>query len=720
MFSAIAGLLPILFMRKSRYETDLLRLVMGVLFFQWIGICLQAKFFTYHYGAAMPFCALLCVWGLAKLTGAHPKTGIALSLSLALLSGPQSMVLATQIHSKVQAMTHPQRRDAINDRLYRGGNMNTPAIRKASRWLKRNSPENEPIYVWGFEPAIYFLSNRSSASKYIYNVPQRSAWSAREAKQELMGELRARRPSSIVTSSKDPIYHVTGSRLDSAQSLLEFPELSAFIKDNYRQAAAFHNLTVYTRSRAVNSAGPATTKKKNPAQGIAKHILLITIDTLRADYLSGQGYALPTTPNLDRLFSRGTVFGRAITPIPRTTQALASLLTGQYPHTTGVRTLLDRLPEPTTSIAEIARQNGYRTVAVVSNHLLTKRRGLDAGFDIYDHAGDARGAQETTRAVLDHLTALSTDDSVFVWVHYIDPHVPYYPAPQTIDPFDPGYTGRYRYHFGDIQGGVGNRAYPADLPKVQAVFENRLPPRVNEHIRRLYAADIRDTDTAIGILYDQLAERFGDDWTTIITADHGESLGEHEYYFDHGDYVFNPSTHVPLAILLPRTHQGSGTRRVNDLVSLVDIAPTLIDIVSWEHDDGLKDEMDGRSLYSYLRNDPVTPGAVFAECGQSYFPSHIKGRVRFDVQGRIRAIWKGDWKLIWFPFQAPKKQYMLFNVISDPRESENLIDRHPQVAQGLARELMEWHNSDTYKSTPSSRELDKEDVLRLKRLGYLE
>ena len=111
-------------------------------------------------------------------------------------------------------------------------------------------------------------------------------------------------------------------------------------------------------------------------------VLLLTVDTLRPDYLSGNGYDRPTSPFLDELFAEGTYFERALAPVPRTTPALASLLTGAYPHTTGVRTLVDRLPSEETSIAEVMQAAGYHTVAVVTNRMLGPGRGLDAGFDV--------------------------------------------------------------------------------------------------------------------------------------------------------------------------------------------------------------------------------------------------------------------------------------------------------------------------------------------------
>ena len=160
-------------------------------------------------------------------------------------------------------------------------------------------------------------------------------------------------------------------------------------------------------------------------------VLLLTVDTLRPDYLSGAGYDRPTSPFLDELMASGVTFERAMSPIPRTTQAVASLLTGQYPHGHRMRKLFDELPEDVPYVPELARDAGYRTVAVVSNHVLSPKRRLDRGFEIYDAQADIRDAEGTTRDAIRAMKKIDEDEPVFLWVHYIDPHVPYLPPTRT-------------------------------------------------------------------------------------------------------------------------------------------------------------------------------------------------------------------------------------------------------------------------------------------------
>jgi arylsulfatase A-like enzyme len=452
-------------------------------------------------------------------------------------------------------------------------------------------------------------------------------------------------------------------------------------------------------------------------EGPPRRVLLITVDTLREDHVGDAGrYPEPAMPFVEALLARGTRFTRAMTPIPRTTQALASLLTGQYPHRTGVRALVDRLHDGVESVAELAQRSGYRTVAVVSNHILTRARGLDRGFDVYDSAGDVRGAAATTDAALGHAAGLARETPLFLWVHYIDPHVPYHPPKALAEHFDPDYRGPYKHHFGPIPGAVGNRAYPRNLRKRVAVFANPLPDAVNAHVRTLYAADVRFTDLEIARLLGGLEDRFGRDWLIVFTADHGESLGEHDFYYDHGDYVYNASTRVPLGIVLPGEDRRAG-RIVEAPVSLVDVTPTLVELLELAPLEEAAARFEGRSLAPYFRGETLPERPVFAECGRSYFSKMIEGRVGFDVEGRFRAVVDGDWKLIWTPGQTPEREYQLYDIAADPNETLDRSREFPDRVLALRRTLDGWMAADTQ---PPAQPIPDADEEALRELGYID
>jgi arylsulfatase A-like enzyme len=451
------------------------------------------------------------------------------------------------------------------------------------------------------------------------------------------------------------------------------------------------------------------------------HVLLITIDTLRPDYLSMNGYDLPTTPAIDALLARGFYFEQALAPVARTTPALAALFTGSYPHTNGVRTLTDSLRGDVQTITEALRASGYQTVAVVTNQVLTRQRGLDRGFDVYDVASDTRNAEATTDAAIRHFRSLAPDRPVFTWIHYIDPHTPYHSDPAIAARFDPDYRGRYRFQFGsngETGTNRGHRTFPEDLPKGVATHRNPLPEDVNAHIRRLYAADIRALDTQVGRLLAAAEERFGENLLIVFTADHGESLGEHDFYFDHGDYVYNAGTRVPLGFVLPLSHPLHGSARCRGWVSLVDVAPTLLQLLGRELPGAAGAQIEGQTLTACMERGDAAQHPVFAESGYSYYFADVKRRRRNDVAGRLRAVVRENWKLIWTPFAPESEAWELYDVAADPHETRNLYRPDHPMFLALRPALDRWAARSAGKAPAAP--LSTEDARALRELGYVE
>ncbi len=454
------------------------------------------------------------------------------------------------------------------------------------------------------------------------------------------------------------------------------------------------------------------------------HVLLVTVDTLRPDYLGANGYGHPTSPTIDELLAAGFYFEKAVTPVGRTTPALASLLTGAYPHATGVRTLNSDLRGQLVPLAERLREAGYQTLAVVTNDILIRERGLDRGFDVYDMSSRLRLDSQTSETALGYLEALDRTRPLFAWVHYFDPHVPYHPEPEVILDFAPGYQGPYQRSFGyeprPHESRWLARSWPQGLKKREATLANPLPEAVNEQIRRLYAAEIRETDAALASLIDGLRSRLEGPLLIVLTADHGESLGEHGYYYDHGDYVYSAGTRVPLAFVLPRGHPLHGSGRCSQWVSLVDVAPTLLELLGLAAGE-MEPQLEGRSLVPCMRGEALAPLPVFAEAGHSWFPELVPLRVRNDVSGRFRAVTIDDWKLIWLPFQSPDREWQLFDLAADPHETRDLYrPDHPRLP-ALRAALEEW-----LARAPAAEDgeqdvegLSEEDRRALEELGYL-
>ena len=450
-------------------------------------------------------------------------------------------------------------------------------------------------------------------------------------------------------------------------------------------------------------------------------VLLLTIDTLRPDYLSVNGYDRPTSPNLDALIRSGWYFEEAASPISHTTPALASLFTGSYPHSTGVVRLWDNLPAEITTLTQVLQDSGWDTFAVVTNQVLTKRRGLDRGFRTYDFSKNSRKARATTDDALRALKDAPRDRPYFAWVHYIDPHTPYRPDSSVAREFDPAYAGPYADAFVWAEPDPLGRRPKSDaranlLPKAEAMFRNPLPPEVLAHIRRLYAAEIRTADNEVGRLIDAFRARSGGRLLIIFTADHGESLGEHDYYFSHGDFAYEATLRVPLAFVLPAGHPKAGHGTLPGRVSLVDLAPTILDILGVDAPPGFQSRIEGQSLVPAFGNE-AAPRPIFGESGHAQYPEEIKRRARLDDTGRFRCVALDGWKLIWTPFQTGALEWELYDLAHDPHETRDLWKRDDPKFVTLEGELRAWMQRGAGPAAES--EMSPEDLEALRSLGYV-
>jgi arylsulfatase A-like enzyme len=201
-----------------------------------------------------------------------------------------------------------------------------------------------------------------------------------------------------------------------------------------------------------------------------------------------------------------------------------------------------------------------------------------------------------------------------------------------------------------------------------------------------------------------------------VTSDHGESLGEHDYYFDHGDYVYDPGLRVPLGIVLPRGDPLHGRGEVDAWVSLVDVAPTLAELLDLEPDPRWTQQQEGRSLVPWLRGEEPPAAPVFAESGHPFFPELLERRVQMGVRGRFRAVIDGSHKLIWTPGQEPGRDVELYDLETDPGETRDLSQEQPARVQALREKLAAWLRNGRVRSAAPS-DADRE---RLRSLGYVE
>ncbi len=321
-----------------------------------------------------------------------------------------------------------------------------------------------------------------------------------------------------------------------------------------------------------------------PAREAPPNLLLVTLDTTRADRFElweGRGRV---TPRADRLAREGTAFLRAVAPCATTRPAHTSMLTGLEPARHGVRTNFDALPASIATVTQRLRSAGYRTAAFVSVGFLLDRSGLQRGFEVADRPPRRRSAAETTQEALRWLEEAGDGQApFFVWVHYYDAHAPY-----PLTPWAQKRLGDYR---GPIAGEVGVGpfglgAWIGDPEDTRAIVTR-------------YDGMVHRADRSLGTLLDGLrAAGLQDDTVVVLAADHGQALGEHDHP-GHGT-LWHSELHVPLVVWdgrHPLPH------RVEDRVGLVDLAPTLLDLAGLP----VPEDIAGRSLVPALRGEPLAP-----------------------------------------------------------------------------------------------------------------
>ena len=481
------------------------------------------------------------------------------------------------------------------------------------------------------------------------------------------------------------------------------------------------------------------------------NVLLLTIDTLRADRLGFTGYPQAMSPHLDRLARRSEAFALAVTPQPRTLPALASLMTGASPHTHGVRDNFHYTLGPaSTTLAEMLRNRGWVTAAVNSNPVLSHDSGIYQGFATADDRGDDWSRLTIVRGLrrLSTLAAMRTRDRdqvvtrlaadwlkhraspgrpFFLWTHWLAPHMPYEPAPPFDLSFDPGYEGDYA------------RVLDYDrISKGDMTYRNPLPPRTIEHAKALYDGEVATSDRAVGALLREV-EVTGDlDHTLIVlTADHGESLDEQAYYFNHGDFVYGPAANVPLLIASPENSSGTISRST---VSLIDLAPTILERAGVGGD---AFAAEGRPI----PHAPAAPDAdartipLFGESDFCRFPD-LNDRLGFllplevaqnperipdwkekweaqAIRAKQRYAIVAPWKLVLSPHPAGDR-LELFDVSRDPLDLVNVSAAHPEITKNLEGLVRRWMQEGEGRGTSAGeRILDEETIARMRALGYI-
>lgn len=394
------------------------------------------------------------------------------------------------------------------------------------------------------------------------------------------------------------------------------------------------------------------------------NVILLSIDTLRADRLSSYGYTeRETSPNLDGLLSGGVRFEDATAQRATTWPSLASALTGLYPSGHGVIQNGYGFPDDVPTLPLMLQQAGYQTAAFLGNMCRANHRGWDA-FKC-TRSGDGR----LVRLVSNWNEQLNPEKPFFLWLHYFGAHGPYLNgqklAAQELDPEYAGIVAPKKFRLNRIMT-EGIQLTDAD----------------QQHLDALYDAAVMGTDRYIGYMLTLLNERRLLDRTVIVLlADHGEDLYDHHGYLYHACSVYQTGLQVPFGLVAPGILAAGAT--VSGPVELVDVAPTLIDLLGLEP----PTELHGHSLLPLLTSKPPAASArqAYSEYGST----------------AIHTVTDGRWKLVDNPeefvpicFQGaptdlyPLQRVELYDLESDPQELHNLAAQRPEKVaelQGLIR-----------------------------------
>src|SRR5262245_6171980 len=438
-------------------------------------------------------------------------------------------------------------------------------------------------------------------------------------------------------------------------------------------------------------------------------VLLITIDTLRADRLGSYGRAGAHTPALDRLAREGVRFASVVTPIPRTTPGVASILTGLYPTSHRVRGLWSALPPDVPTLAEWLKSRGRRTGAFASNLFLRPGQGFERGFEVYSnprnrHEGNS--GEEVTQEAIDWLSSLSKTESCFLWVHYLDPHWTYAPSAPYDTIYDPDFRGPWPYS--DLAPGRADQG--------RIIFQNPMTAREVTHAVALYDGEIASVDAQVARLLDALATAGrADDTLILVTSDHGESLGEHGYAFAHGEYLYEGTLLVPWILHWPG-HVPTG-KVVPRMARLIDIAPTTLALLG----EPIPSSVDGRSLTPDLRDAPdAAPRECWIESDHNFIHKENPRHFVDGIPGKWRGLRGERYKLIYIPHDArgEKGETELYDLSVDPHEERNIAAQHPEIAGPMLERLRAYWAEKGSIAPPTPAEPAPDSEL-LHSLGYL-
>ena len=467
----------------------------------------------------------------------------------------------------------------------------------------------------------------------------------------------------------------------------------------------------------VNAKTKAAGENATATHAGKPNVLFILVDTLRADRLGCYGNLNGLTPVMDSVAAEGVLFERGIAQAPWTLPSVASLFSGVYPSVHGANKYetvetadvqsvgVNVLADTYETLAERTHAGGCATAGFVANIFLKPKFGLNQGFAFFDDSFVANDTPGSTvnAAAIQWLQQRKTDEPFFMYLHYMDVHAPYTADDRFVEPLvkkvadlpDKREVSREEYH-----------KHPGYFKKSSAPYlKNPLHKPVMPYAEYWYArydAGVAQIDFYIGELRSEL-QRMGlwDDLYVVITADHGEALGEHRVW-THGLTPHQDQLHVPMIIRWPG--QVPAGKRITQSVRMFDLMPTLLEHL------GLLDagDIQARSLAGLIRGDETADRVALGEAVKDNF--------------RLRALVEGKWKLI---FNGATKRAWLFDLDNDPGEQTDVAAEHEDIVERIKAKLEEIVAENRERALRASNSTDQqvqpasqEELERLKALGY--
>jgi len=434
------------------------------------------------------------------------------------------------------------------------------------------------------------------------------------------------------------------------------------------------------------------------------NVIIITADAMRADMIGPNGNTQVQTPNLDALAREGVTFTRAYCNITTTTPSHATLFSSLYPHDHKAFSNTAKVSDAIVMLPEILKAKGWHTAGIANfSWLNLDISNVPQGIDEFHSCKRILKADKTNRWVLKFLDSRKDKPQPFyLWVHYIDNHTPYY-APEKI-------TRKYYPEDKDPRAGKSGtlqEAWPLfpEHNRDNQYFKKWLRGITDaEYIVATNKGSVTWVDERVGEMIARLKKNGQWERTLFVfTSDHGESLGEHGLWFLHGG-LFEPTARVPLIVRVPG---GPADRKVDSLVSLVDVMPTILTRLGLP----LSKQLRGKDMWRTMEGKSLSGGAVLLEHAGNYILGVVTARYKYIYHRRTKDIYPS------YPMKRGKEE--LYDLQNDPKEEKNLINEKPELAKEMGL-LLKKLRSGQKKFKSSKAKIDKETEEMLRSLGYTE